>query len=590
MEVRFLISAFVAVGAVFSQSVFAVDKFCSTPGVYYCALGSGYPDRDNNCGVKPLDGIIKGVNYIPMEMYPDAIYEPWHYRYSVVARYTEQRLGKSEKLIYWEGRYRAGWVPAWKYNAAEVSVYNCKLCPPGSAPTASNTCSVQSGADGTQPPPPPINNGGGQNNTCNPINISTGNKYYRETDYSDGSFEFSRYFNSSTKRWSFSYTQKLYLNSLSGKASMQGADGSAYYPHEIWAFHEDGKVTTHDYAGNSNYEYLSKSNGELERVRLENPAFNTTLVNNKGSYYLRGPDGFLIFENSLPVTPGLGNTHKLINARGAEWYDIFGRLTKIEPMGQAPAELTYIDNMVVVTRHGKTITLTTGKGGRVERAALPDGSEIKYVYAVTTGVVDPLVTVTRTFSDSTDVVLRRYFYEDTRFPALITGVEDENGNRISSVHYDSVGRAISSEKGPLNSGVERTQVQYHANGTRTLINALGKQSTHHFIQINGENKLTKIVGHPSANCAAAYKEITYNSKGLVLSRTDWQGNTTSYTYNERGLESSRTEAYGTPSARAVITEWHPTLLLPVAVTEPTRITTYTYDAQGRQLSQSVTQH
>ncbi len=39
-----------------------------------------------------------------------------------------------------------------------------------------------------------------------------------------------------------------------------------------------------------------------------------------------------------------------------------------------------------------------------------------------------------------------------------------------------------------------------------------------------------------------------------------------------GLETSRTEAAGTAQARTITTDWHPTLFLPVQVSEPGRIT------------------
>ncbi|TBU99722.1 hypothetical protein DNK34_24100 [Pseudomonas dryadis] len=49
----------------------------------------------------------------------------------------------------------------------------------------------------------------------------------------------------------------------------------------------------------------------------------------------------------------------------------------------------------------------------------------------------------------------------------------------------------------------------------------------------------------------------------------------------------RTEASGTEQARTITTEWHPSLFLPLTVTEPDRITHYQYDDQGRPLSRTV---
>ncbi|KQJ47662.1 RHS repeat protein, partial [Pseudomonas aeruginosa] len=72
------------------------------------------------------------------------------------------------------------------------------------------------------------------------------------------------------------------------------------------------------------------------------------------------------------------------------------------------------------------------------------------------------------------------------------------------------------------------------------------------------------------------------------SKRDNNGNLTTYQYNARGLETSRTEAAGTAQARTITTDWHPTLFLPVQVSEPGRITRYQYDAEGRKTGETVT--
>ena len=95
-------------------------------------------------------------------------------------------------------------------------------------------------------------------------------------------------------------------------------------------------------------------------------------------------------------------------------------------------------------------------------------------------------------------------------------------------------------------------------------------------------------GMPSANCPDSNSTFTYDIRGFLKTKADNNGNVTTYTHNDRGLETSRTEASGTPHARTITTEWHPTLFSPVRITEPDRLIQYTYDAQGRQLSQTVT--
>ncbi len=177
---------------------------------------------------------------------------------------------------------------------------------------------------------------------------------------------------------------------------------------------------------------------------------------------------------------------------------------------------------------------------------------------------------------------RRYHYSN----GLLTGITDERGIRYATWTYDDQGRAISSEHA---GGAEKVTVAYNADGSSTVTNALGKRTTYRFQTIQGVRRITAIEGEPSANCPNSNATFTYDDRGLVKTRTDNKGHVTTFDYNDRGLEVSRTEAYGTPQARTVITEWHPTLFLPLTVTEPDRVTTYRYDDQGRQLSQSVSQ-
>ena len=120
-----------------------------------------------------------------------------------------------------------------------------------------------------------------------------------------------------------------------------------------------------------------------------------------------------------------------------------------------------------------------------------------------------------------------------------------------------------------------------------MLNELGKVANYSFQYINGVRRITAIDGEPSLSCPSSNSTFTYEDRGLVITKTDNKGIVTTYDYNDRGLEVSRTEASGTAQARTVTTEWHSSLYLPVAVTEPDRITRYQYDDQGRQLSRTV---
>ncbi len=138
------------------------------------------------------------------------------------------------------------------------------------------------------------------------------------------------------------------------------------------------------------------------------------------------------------------------------------------------------------------------------------------------------------------------------------------------------------------SGTDKTQISDLTNDSMTIVNPYGRKTTYHFQFIQGIKYITSIDGEPSPNCPSSNSTFTYDDQGLLTSKRDNNGNLTTYQYNARGLETSRTEAAGTAQARTITTDWHPTLFLPVQVSEPGRITRYQYDAEGRKTGETVT--
>lgn len=179
---------------------------------------------------------------------------------------------------------------------------------------------------------------------------------------------------------------------------------------------------------------------------------------------------------------------------------------------------------------------------------------------------------------------KTFFYEIASQPNSLTGVKDENNVRLFTWAYDNNGRVTSLSR----AGTVMTTNSYNTDGTTTTTNGYEKSTKYKFSVIRNAKYVSAIEGQPSANCPSSNSSFTYDAKGLMKTKTDAKGNVTSYDYNDRGLETSRTEASGTPQARTITTEWHPTLFLKTKVTEPNRITTYQYDAQGRQTGQTVT--
>jgi YD repeat-containing protein len=154
--------------------------------------------------------------------------------------------------------------------------------------------------------------------------------------------------------------------------------------------------------------------------------------------------------------------------------------------------------------------------------------------------------------------------------------------RFATWEYDLSGRAILSEHAD---GSEQVVLTYNPNGTTTVIDAAGAERIYHFTVQQGQKKVDHIEGDRCTTCGSGdIQAYTYDSNGFVASKTDWNGNTTTYTRDDQGRELTRTEASGTPQARTITTTWDTTLNKPLTVTEPDRLTEYTYDTEGRLLN------
>ncbi|MCC5809174.1 MAG: RHS repeat protein [Ectothiorhodospiraceae bacterium] len=272
------------------------------------------------------------------------------------------------------------------------------------------------------------------------------------------------------------------------------------------------------------------------------------------------------------------NGWRFTDHRGhSERYSSEGRLLAIEAPGRLPKLLSYDSE----DRSLRSVLDPFGRGlhfehqnGILYRVDSPSGT-FHYGYD-SQGRLDQV-----TGSDGT---VRHYHYENPEYPSALTGITDENGNRFATWEYDDQGRAILSEHA---GGASRTEFAYSDDST-TVTNPLGRQTTYRFQSIRGTRRVAQVEGHASTHCAAANREYAYTDEGWLQSRTDWEGNTTTFSYNSRGLETYRVEAAGTSAERVIQTDWHPDFRLPARVTEPERLLEYGYDAEGKRTSRTVT--
>ncbi len=205
---------------------------------------------------------------------------------------------------------------------------------------------------------------------------------------------------------------------------------------------------------------------------------------------------------------------------------------------------------------GHKLSFVENAAGRVTKMTAPDGGVFAYAYDGSGN----LVSVTHP-----DGGVRKYLYGDASFPHALTGIIDENGAAFASWAYDAKGRAVSSQHA---GGVELTTVAYNADGSSTVTDARGNTHSYALTTQFGMVKPTALTGAPYP--AAGGKAFTYDANGFIASRTDFDGNVTTYEHDARGNETFRIEAAGTPLAREIGPRGSPISTCPRRSTRPAR--------------------
>jgi len=385
----------------------------------------------------------------------------------------------------------------------------------------------------------------------NPINPATGNKFQLETD-----------FNGSEQT---GLELKRFYNSQDTKLSAFGANCRGTWQRVI-------SLT------NSTTASVISANGRVD-----------TFTKNVSGVWASDPD---VTSTLTAIMSGSTQTGwKLVTADDSiEIYTLSGQLYSVTDRAGNVTTLTYNSNNQLTTvtgPFGHKLTFTYNSSNLVTSITLPDGGVLTYGYDASKNLTSVR------YPDNT---VRQYVYNEqantanTSLPNALTGIIDESGNRYATYQYDAQGRAISSTHA---SGEEQVNLAYNADGSTSVIDALGNVHSYSLTTQFGLLKPIAVTGIPVTNTGG--KAFTYDSNGFVASRTDWNGNVTTYTHDTRGNETSRTEASGTTLARTITTLWHPVFHLPTQITEPSdiagvnRVTSLSYDSsQGTLLQKTVT--
>jgi YD repeat-containing protein len=392
---------------------------------------------------------------------------------------------------------------------------------------------------------------------ANPINAGTGNKWQHETDLPGETFglDFDRYYNASTTAspsslgagWTHAYTRSSTLQASGALVTIRRNDGKEYnFQQSAGHWVADADV----------------------------------------------PDRLEELKDSAGVRTGWRYTTA---DQSVETYNAFGKLVAIADRSGLAQTLAYSDASAPVT--------VAPKAGLLIRVTDPFGHQLNFTYDAhsrLSTLTDPADGLYRygydannnltsvTYPDGTS---KTYHYENTSFPHALTGITDENGNRYATYAYDAQGRAISTEHA---GGVDRASLVYNADGSTTVTDALNTARTYQFQTLLGVVKSKGQSQPGGSGCGASASALNYDANGNVSSRTDFNGHRTDYTYDlSRNLETSRTEGLSasgasTPATRTITTVWHPTLRLPVQITNGNQQTTYSYNSQGEVTDKTVT--
>jgi YD repeat-containing protein len=260
-----------------------------------------------------------------------------------------------------------------------------------------------------------------------------------------------------------------------------------------------------------------------------------------------------------------------------ETYGPNGKIQQVNALGGDQTLYAYnSDNQLIQVTHpnGQTTDFEY-LDGRISRVTTPGGS-VSYGYDAKGNLTQVI------YPDNTS---KQYRYEDPKYPNLLTGIIDEKGDLIATWSYDDLGRVTMNERA---AGTERYSFTYSRWGdTTTVTDIAGASRTYRSDIVNGRVIYNEVTGDRCDHCGHdTDQKRSYDDKGRILNRTDWNGATTTYERDATGLELSRTEAADTTEARTTTTEWHPQFNKPTRITEPNRITEYTYDAAGRVLSKT----
>jgi len=291
-----------------------------------------------------------------------------------------------------------------------------QTCPSGYQRVIRNSCSLDCGNPATGTIIEQVegkDDGCSVNNTDNPCNVSTGNKYRHETDFSSNTLSLLRSYNSNNlvdlgfgRGWKSNF-QNLLIVGVDVLRPESGAGRSEPWEkiNGAWQGDADSDLLITEVADGF---LLTKTNGAIERYNLEGQLSSQTDTNGHQTQFQYNDNNQLVnvtnhYGNQIGFTYSNGNISTVTDTLGAVYaYEYLN------------------ENLVAVV--------------------FPDSTP----------------------NNANDNPRKIYHYDDVNHPNHLTGITDENGDRYATFAYNANGQAILSELGTTsnNVGQEKVELDY----------------------------------------------------------------------------------------------------------------------------------